>query len=234
MAERATGAQHANTAAATTCVVDVSGLSIQNGDIVVALFASGGVTPTLTFPSGFSAISGCPQKDLSGNGGNTRVAVASKIASGEPSTYTFTSSATDFLSAMVRVFSGRSATQFSATNSTQVAAASISLTYAISGVTAVQGDDICLLIGGSADNTTTFTYTPPAGFTNGLIGCSQSTSFSPILTGATLANASAGATGSLAGSINKTAGSLTYAYNGYVIAVAAAAVRPPSMTLLGA
>src|SRR5260370_5572430 len=97
-------ASNARTSGGTTVVVTVSGISIQSGDIVLALIAGGGGT-ALTFSStGFSAVPGLSNQSQASAGTQ---GVLYKVAGGsEPSSYTFTSSASDFLTVEVRVYSG--------------------------------------------------------------------------------------------------------------------------------
>jgi hypothetical protein len=221
MALRGTAGQ-ANTAAASSCVVTVSGIGIAAGDIILLLYASGGGgTLTLSFPSGFNAISGCADGACAASATST-TGVRYKVATGsEPTTYTCTSGVTDWMSLQCRVYSGRSATQFTATQETSGASAATPVTYAISGVTASSHDDVCVLIGGSPNNNSsgTSTYTPPTNFANGLETVSLTNQFSPILASSDDVNVSSGATGTLGGSMTFST-SQNYAYRAYLVSMA--------------
>jgi hypothetical protein len=114
MALRGTASQ-ANTTSQSTVVINVSGIGIQNNDIVLlfGLFGGGG-SQSITWPSGFSAITGCANQNVNG----ATFACSWKLASSEPSSYTITPTLNDFHVAHCRVYSGRNSTQFSATQST--------------------------------------------------------------------------------------------------------------------
>src|ERR1700722_5474181 len=117
MALRGT-ASVSNTTTNATVTVTVTGIGILANDIVLLLVQSGGSTSnTLTFPTGFAAITGLTNQ---AEGGATTQGAAYKVASGsEPSTYSVTANHTDFMTIECRVYSGRNtSTPFTATAKT--------------------------------------------------------------------------------------------------------------------
>jgi hypothetical protein len=223
MALRGTASQ-GNTTSSSTVVINVSGIGIQNGDVVLlyGIFGGGG-TQTITWPSGFGAVSGCGNQNV--NAGT--MACSWKIASSEPTSYTITAGVNDFHAAHCRVYSGRNSTQFSATSlTTPVTGSSFPISFSETGLTAVAGDDLALVLCldniGAAD---TLTYTPPSGFGNSGQAYGNVT-FAPAILFCDKQNVTAGSTGTLGGSCSDTNGGGAD-YGAYLIAIAASASGAP-------
>jgi hypothetical protein len=228
MALRGTAGQ-GNTTASTTCVVTVSGIGIQSGDIVLLVSDLGGDAGvnTATYPSGFIAVPG-----LSGIVINTSTAlsIAYKVATGsEPSTYTVTSSSgsgADFISVQCRVYSGRNtASPFTAVSSTPTVNSAINnipppLTTAITGLTAAASDDIVLFVAtdnSGASGANGLGVTAPSGFSN-VVSTLGGVTFSPLIVGCDEVNSAGGSTGTLNPIITAaTASNISYA--GYVLSL---------------
>jgi hypothetical protein len=194
-------ASQANTSAASSVTVTVSGIGIVSGDIVI--FAMGSDSPTLTPPSGFSAISGITQ--ISGIGGSTQMMMWYKVAGGsEPTSYTATASTSDLQTGTVCVFSGRNTSSPFDNVQTQAAGFGVSpFVISFTGFTPTQtGDDILVFI--CCDNSGTVYSTPilamsaPAGFANSLTAYGAA-AFTPATGVISNQGISGSATGTLSG-----------------------------------
>jgi hypothetical protein len=210
-------ATQANTTTNASVVV-THGISIQSGDIIIlTVNGGGGNANTFTWPSGFGAITGLTNIGLDTSGGCT-CGINYKVAGGsEPSTYTVSSSATDFLTLHIRVYSGRN------TSSTFTATAQTARTAwtgsgkALTGLTAAASDDIVFLAWYNNNGTGYSGYIQPTGFGNASqIG--GVVTFSPAAGVADFVNNSGGATGSLG--FSQGGSSLPTFYGGYVASLA--------------
>lgn len=220
-------ATQANSTSSTSAIVTVGGIGIQNNDIVVLLMNGGGSgTNVYTYPSGFNAVPGLSSINLF-SGFNT-LDVAYKVAGGsEPSTYTVTSPSNDFQTLHCRVYSGRNTSSpFTAVATTvSTAAASFPISLAMTGLTAVSGDDIILWAGatGNGENgSEVLSLTGPAGFGN-QGAASGAVSFSSRIAFADYVNNPGGATGTLSATWSNTISANPFAYAGFVLSLAQAA-----------
>lgn len=229
MALRGTAFQ-ANGSASTTCVINVSGIGIQQGDIVLLLMNGGGNAgqANFTFPSGFAAIPGlAKQKIIS----LMAFQVMYKVATGsEPSTYTVTSDQTDFQCAQCRVYSGRNQTSpFTAVAVTApVAASATPISESFTGLTAAASDDLVLFVGNDNTNVVSsdvYALTAPSGFSN-VVNAVGNHQFGSVTLSADLVNHSAGATGTLSATETSTPTGRSMAYAGFLISIATAANTP--------
>lgn len=218
-------ASQANSSTSTSVVVTVSsigGTGPQLNDIVLFYMdgGGGGGTSTLTPPSGFSAVPGITQT----LNFNTQNMVWYKVATAsEPSTYTATSNVNDFHAAQVRVYSGRNTSSpFTTVSTFHVSSGSSPMSVDINGLTAAASDDL-VIIGGldnQSNGTTNYSYTAPSGYANAQMG-TVNVAFATASFGADKVNASAGATGTVSGSLTFTGtGGDT---GGWLIALAVAA-----------
>jgi hypothetical protein len=223
-------ASQANTTSATTCVVTVTPIGIQLGDIILFYgVGAGSGTATLTFPTGFARPSGIT-KTNGGATGNTfdvafKVATSTEVSA---TTLTMTSNQNDFQTCHIRVYSGRNTTTpFTAVNQVSVTTqVSPPVAFSVPGVTAAASDDIALVFGiNNTSATDTISITPPSGFANGGglhgagAGFSQNAAFCDFV------NNSGGATGTLTGSLNNTSAGVM-GYGAFVISLAAAGGGP--------
>lgn len=232
-------ASTSSTTTVSSISVTVSGIGIQSGDIVLCAVNGGGASglATLTFPSGFSPISGLTQQKLSTN---TAFAIESKTAgASEPSSYTFSSSATDYMTATCRVYSGRSGaiTAETLTPSTTFGGSTSPQSLSISGLTAASADDVVLFVGidnGRMNSGVTYTFALPTGFADGRTDYAASTTFTPPIGSADDVNTSSGTTGTLSSSWSWTGtGNNASQYAGFLISLAASgsSVHPNQMFL---
>lgn len=220
-------AGQANTSTSSSVTVNVSSIGIQSGDIVIFFMNGGGAsgTATLTAPSGFSAVPNC--SGISGLGSGTAEAVWYKVAgTSEPSSYTATSSVTDYQTAEVWVFSGRNTSSpfdYEVTSNTGIASTSpASLSY--TGFTpSVTGDDL-LVVQGNDNSPTAFSavsisISSPSGFANSLTTFGASTVYSPPVEGIADQDIGTAATGTVTGSETWSGGNTNEYYGGYLIAM---------------
>ena len=209
----------------SSITVTVSGIGIQSGDIVVlfGVFGGGG-TLTPTFPTGFSAIPGLSTVNCN----NQTMAAAYKVAgSSEPSSYTVTPGSNDYLSLLCAVWSGRNTSSPFTAVATTVGTNTSSLpqTLSVTGLTAALSDDIGMFVGmAGTGNGQSYSFTPPSGYSNGQIS-TAAVYYNPAAASATNLSVSAGATGTLGGSINASGGANT-TYGGYVLSLAAGGGGP--------
>ena len=196
---------YTSASASTTAVVpnsNVSGSTPQNGDVVLLLCCGGGGTGDFTDSGdGFSTIANFTLQSL----GGVQFRMLGKIAgSSEPSSYTVTFSASNYIWAECRSYSGRLSTSLSSPNNyMQGGGQNVTSGSAMSiptGLTASAGDDIVLMIGlGSAGSGYSgVSYSPPSGYANGIFAANN-TSFVGALLGCDMVNASAGSIGTLGG-----------------------------------
>jgi hypothetical protein len=218
------------TGIATSNSITYSGAgSIQVGDLIllVTSYAVGGST-TFTDPSGFSKGSTFGLPDMLVNS-DTEFHVVAKIAAvGDVGTPTYvTSDAGAFggqWNQQLRVYSGRVNSSIAAAFgnsvvSTQGASANTPISYSLSGITALAGDDI---IEFAVPDVTGFASGAVwsqtiSGWGNALVSNRNGTPSAPLLS-LDLVNSSGGATGTLASTISATATS-TAVPKGFVISL---------------
>jgi hypothetical protein len=189
---------------------------IQEGDILIAIWSQGGAgNATITWPSGFTLLA----SSNSATATNTnRIAV--KVATGsEPSSYTIATSVGDLCVAGVAAWRGRdTAAVLSAQTTLAETAQEAPITVNLTGVTASAGDDIAWIamrVPSAGGNLTSPLWTPPTSYTE-RIDVNATLYISMSL--ATRDNVSAGATGTLAGTIGA---SDDAGYAGFVVALPA-------------
>jgi hypothetical protein len=184
---------------------------IQNGDTLIAIWINGGFDgATITWPSGFTQIG-----TLAVNPAGQTFKVARKIASSESGDYTISSNVSDFCAAIVAVYSGRSTDAPVVQTTMQSTTAETPVSAALSGVTAAAGDDIlwiCAQNGASGQ----WTHSPPTSYTERQ---ERSPGSWVSVSLADRENVSAGATGTLTGTLTR-AGAQETGYAGFVIALA--------------
>lgn len=147
-----------------------------------------------------------------------------KVAGGsEPTSYTFTPNSSGWIAIQGWIFSGRNTVApFTAVNQNTVAQGSVNaLSIPLNGVTAGAGDDILWCGGPGQESITNFVFTQPSGFTNALNNTGGTGGFVVSNMGAVNQNVSAGATGTLTGSLTWTGGNSSDGA-GAVISLAAA------------
>jgi hypothetical protein len=209
----------------TTVVITVSGIGgvgPQLNDIII-LQANVTAGATISCP-GFSVIPGLTTIPLTDSGQQYPVALYKVGGASEPSTYTITASATSgVIAADCNCFSGRNTTSpFTAVNQVAPAAGPFPISVAIPGVTAAAGDDLLYLAADGANKgSNTSALTAPSGFsgtldTNATLAAAYTTVHSCNQT-----NVSAGATGTITGSITSASGANDNT-GGFVISIAAA------------
>lgn len=215
-------------AVATSISVSVASIGIQQGDVVL-LFIEGGGTGSgaFTWPFGFNAISGLSNVTFYGAAGSSSGAVAYKIATAsEPSSYSIGYSVSDFLSVQCRVYSGRNAADpFSAVATTPyvVATGTSPVPLTLTGLTAVAGDDIVVLLGfcnTPSSTSESVTVAAASGFGNAATYISSGTAYSPAIGAFDRVGAPAGATGTINSSFTYVS-YIPYSYAGYTVSLAA-------------
>lgn len=230
----------ANASVGTSVAVTVSGIGgagPQLNDIILMYVQGGGANghaETVTFPTGFNPITGLSPLYDTSNGSTTAIAMKVGTAS-EPTSYTATYGISDFLTSQVLVFSGRNTTTpFSAVAVTTETNASASpAPFALTGLTAVAGDDVVQIVNSAYYQGNAETFAPPAGYTNGRIDYATTT-FSQVASSCSLINATAGATGTNGGVLTYGVGpSVTYSAFQLSIALASAAATLFRKTLSG-
>jgi hypothetical protein len=228
-------ATQANTTSTTTGVVTVSGIGGTgplSGDIVfLCVNWGGGGGATFTYPSGFAAVTNCPNANVACGNGSGTSGIAWKLAgAGEPSTYTVTSTQNSWGTVHCRVYSGRAASPFVVAPVATGPVGSVvqPVTLSITGLTANAGDDVVLFVPNqSLPNTTdTLSFTPPTGFGNSSIAVAAGVSFSAAIMACDYVNYPGGATGTLGGTLNDTEGHTT-GYEAYLISLAQTVVVGP-------
>jgi hypothetical protein len=193
-----------------------------SGDIIMICgYFSGSVSaPTITWPSGFSATVVSCGDTSPFYAGNCWMALAWKQSGGsEPGTYTVTTTLVNTIDLISSSFSGRSGTQFTATQPTAGAAAhgASSMSLPLTGVTAAAGDDVAAFF--LATNIGWSVTSNPSGYTT------EATTSGAVADEGTMAllvnaNVSAGATGTLTATM--TAGTVDADGMGLVVSLAQA------------
>ena len=210
-----------NSASAASSVVVTAPAGIQNDDILIAVVQWGGnEDQTITWPSGFTQLT-------TSNGANnaSTFATAWKRASSESGNYTIQAQATDFGAAAISVYSGRHTTNapVAATPSVDNTQTASPRSCPTTGITAVEGDDIvyCLCqVDGSAD----WAHTPPTNYTEREeVGPGSWVDVSL----SDRENVSAGATGTLTGTLTLADSSTGFIGVTIRIPLAVAATTPP-------
>ena len=187
--------------------------------ILLALSMDGGAATITSWPSGFTEIM---QASVGGPDGRTSAVAWKRAGGSEPSTYVITMSGTTGADTLVTcaAWSGRDTTNpptWGTANNIGTGSAS-PVTANANGVTAVAGDDLAWFA--FADTTgATPSFAPPSGYTERIDAIGTSSYSSTTL--ATLDNASAGATGTVAGTLTFASG--TAGYDAILIRIPAAA-----------
>lgn len=217
----------------TTQTVTVTGIGIQLGDIVL-LSLTEAMTNTPTFPAGFAQV---PGTSPAVNDGNSHNIVFYKVAtSTEVAASTLAVTGVSFGGALTcRVYSGRN-TSSPFTTQSQTAhgtAAAFPVTFSITGLSATAGDDVVVFVGEqitAGSTAATLSYTPSAGFANGVLANDIITTNAQWTGSSDILNTS-GSTGTIAGSIAVTsgAGPGQTGYLAQVISLAQAATATASI-----
>lgn len=219
-----------NTTAGASPSVNVSTISgFAAGDIILLIAQVDTNPATFTWPSGFSAISGLANMAVTGGGGTDTCSIQYKVATGTETTLTVSVTGSNLYTITARVYSGRSATPFAVTavSTGPVASAPTPVTLSITGLTANAGDDLVLFVNASSyPATTTWSFTPPTGFGNSRIDNAASTvAYSPAIGSCDKLAVSAGATGTLGGTLSWVGGA-NNGYSAYLISLAASGGGP--------
>lgn len=218
----------AQTTASSSGIITVSGIGIQNGDIVILQASVDKTSVTFTFPSGFSSNFGgttlSTQQVASGEGTST-VGIAWKLANNEGTTYTVSgATGSNLWTITARVYSGRNQTTPFAVAPTQrgpIASASEPITATCTALTCNAGDDLVLFVPcGAVLGTDTQAYTVPSGFANKVVN-SAAVTFSVLQDSCDFVNHSASTSGTAAGTLSGS--SVSMGYGAYLISIAQAA-----------
>lgn len=195
-------ASSVNLATGNTCVINVGRIGIQADDLVL-LFCTigGGVGSTFSCP-GFTVE---PNSPRTGAGGGGEAACLTKIAGqSEPPTYTVSATTSDFFTVQARVYSGRSGViTTSASYAIVSGLATPTDLSTVSGLTAAAGDDVAFIgwvLGGSA-GMGTITYTPSAGYGDGVVSYIDISTFTQGVIASDLLNVAGGGIGTIGGSV---------------------------------
>lgn len=194
---------------------------VQTNDVVVLILLYA-TTPTITLPSGFADVTGSPHQFnvVSRNDSGYKMSVATRIAgASEPASYSVTWTGTYAWEGVTCAFSGRNTTTpVTAAQTTSAAGSASPVTVALTGITAVTGDDVLWLPTGSKNSATVPTWAVPAGYTNETQGDFTTAPY-PHFDLAVDANVPSGATGTLTG----TETGFALDQQGFVVSLAAAA-----------
>jgi hypothetical protein len=217
--------------AATTLAVTFP-VTANAGDIIVLHVSSGG-SSVLTFTcSGYSAVPGLSNVGYIGASGT--LGALYKVAVGGETAATVTKSSTaDFMALQCNIFSGRNTTTpFTGASTSAAQFGSSPQSIACGTITAAAGDDLLFLTGeGNNVSNTSPTLTVPSGFANKLDTFSAVANV-PAANSCNQVNVSAGATGTITGSIAFTGGANNDA-GGYMLSIAAGSVGPPPIAPYG-
>lgn len=192
---------------------------VVDGDVLLAAWVADNLTVTMTPPAGWSQYGSNANIASGSNLGQVRLFY--KVASGEGSNYAFTLNSSLENEVCIGAWSGRAAPSFSASNvAITVVATNNASPYALSstGLTAGNGDDIAYFIGLRLNNNANAaTLTAP---TNYITRNNSSGAHYNDMCMCSRDNVSAGATGTLGGSIASTGNAMSSGV--FVIALAAA------------
>lgn len=200
-------AHQINTSVASSCVINVASIGIQNGDVVLINVIEGGGGSAVFSSTGFATVA----NTAIASGGVNSQAFSKVAGASEPSTYTVLSTVSDLMAATVRVYSGRSgAITTSLLFNGFVSTGPSPLTLPSTTIVPAAGDDLAFLgtIEDSGD-LGTMTYTPGAGFANGTLGISVGSSFTNGVYGSDEVNVASGSASFAAGQLTSTGGSIT-------------------------
>lgn len=220
---------NANTTGSTTGItLNLATLGAPAGAIILLEAIADITTGTFTITGAtFSTVGSFTNMNLTGGEGTvTLMAPQYLVATGSEGTITIkVASSSHFYSVTARAYTGRgTANPFVVTpvQTGPVAQATGPITFSLTGLTANAGDDIVQFLGGGQASSTsdTFSFAQSSGFGNKVIEQAAATSFAPIQESADNTNVSAGATGTLTGTLNNTSG-VQFGYGGYVISLAA-------------
>jgi hypothetical protein len=231
-------AQTSSTAVTSASMTYAGASNIVLGDLIILVseISEGNGTPTFTDPSGFTPGASISIPDIFWAAtGSDALHIAVKIAAvgdvGTP-TYSTTSSQAGFWKQHIRVYSGRiNSSVGAAFGNSSVTAASSSetypITYPMTGITALAGDDIVVVIGAASptgQSGITSYSTTITGYTNTLVAFSVAASNNNgVLSSLDNVNNAGGATGTLSASLTHVgdAGN-TGQVQGFVISLPAA------------
>lgn len=222
MALRGTaGATGQNVGSSAPITLTVSGISIQNGDLVLicvncSQFASS------TTPAGFTQVLA---ETL--NGSLNNFALYWKIASSEPSSYSIDTSSHNMAgAAQCRVYSGRSGV-ITASQATADAFAAFPMTANATGLTAAAGDDVVAFYAFNSGGIDNVGWTLPSGYANGVITQDTvNTQVSPIWA-ADNVGVAGGATGTITATLTNSGADTNGHHAAFVISLAQASASTP-------
>lgn len=198
------------------------------GDAVLAMVTQDVQGQTFTPPAGWVLVS---QNDSSGPDGQSRALfeMTNGAPASPPGSYTWTSGTTGNAQIIIASWSGRTRARTFTTNTTNTASNATPISASFTGGTAVAADDLVVFMAMDSVGADTWSFGTPtwggAGSFTLRINSPGNTNTGCGL--ATLDNVAAGATGSIADTITRTAGSNVAGYGGYVIALAQG--TPPTL-----
>lgn len=210
-----------STAYVTSIAVDVSGIGIQAGDIIL-LAANNGNSGAKTFPAGFATISGLTQLHPIWTEGGAYADVRYKVADGSETTTLTVSGPNTPWNLLARVYSGRATSPFAvAAVQTAVSAGTTSpCTLSFTGLTANPRDDLVLIAPmGLTPTGGTYGFTQPTGFANSRLD-KNTTDYTPVACSCDKLTVVPGATGTLTGTFTSVGSGQTTGYGGWLISLA--------------
>ena len=215
MALRGTaGITGTNSGGSAPVTLNVAGIGIQNGDIVLICVNCSQFTSSST-PSGFTQILA---ETL--NGSLNNFALYWKVAASEPSSYSIDTGSHNMAgAAQCRVYSGRSGS-ITASQATADSFAAFSITANATGLTASAGDDVVAFYSFNSGAINNFGWTPPSGYANGLITQDTvNTQVSPLWS-ADNVGVAGGATGTVTATLTNSGGDTSGHHAAFLISLA--------------
>ena len=203
------------------------------GTLVLAMMQGGTNVATLTPPSGWTAIPGCPQQ-VTGNVG-TQGAWYRVFDGSEGASFTFQSNQSDFQTVALLGFSGRNTSSpFTATADTPQEFGASPFVLVCNPVTAAAGDDVVILGGNRFFNgTNAVSYAPPTGFGNA--NCVYANvQYSPVAFWSIQQNVVPGSYGGAGGTITVPVDTNNQGSSAYVVALAQNTTAATYVSLAGA
>lgn len=209
--------------AGTSALTATAPAGVVSGDRLLALITDDNAAQTLTPATGWAASIG--NADLATPDGQSIEAFEKRNASGSDS-YNFVASGTNEAIVQVLAFSGRdTVAPATITVTTNTTANATPIAVSLSGVTALEGDDVAALLAmDQTSSTDVWDSTAPTGYTERQDVGNAAWCVAAV---STRDNVSAGATGALTMTSTRTAGSGTAGYGGFVVAIPAGAPPPP-------
>ena len=189
------------------------------GTVVLAMMQGDNNTATLSPPAGWTAIPNCPQQ-VTGNV-NVQAAWYRVFDGTEGASYTFTSSANDYQTAVLLGFSGRNTSSpFTASIATPNQFSASPLVLSCNPVTAAAGDDVVILGGNRWYNgSNAVNYAPPVGFGFGN-SVYANVLYSPVAFYSVDQNVAAGSYGAAGGTITVPVDTTSQGATAYVVSLA--------------